>query len=126
MIPRPGEFGHDTWLNGSDQYTGNTGNWCQNSADPELGLVYIGIEAPTGDWYGGARPGDNLYSESILALDVKTGKRRWHYQTVRHGVQDRDIPCAPILCDITVNGKKIKALAQPSKQNWNRKKFKKS
>ena len=117
-IPRKGEFGHDTWLNGSDEYTGNTGNWCQNSADPELGLVYIGIEAPTGDWYGGARPGDNLYSESILALDVKTGKRRWHYQTVRHGVQDRDIPCAPILCDITVNGKKIKALAQPTKQAW--------
>jgi quinoprotein glucose dehydrogenase len=117
-IPRKGEFGHDTWLNGSDEYTGNTGNWCQNSADPELGLVYIGVEAPTGDWYGGARPGDNLYSESILALDVKTGKRRWHYQTVRHGVQDRDIPCAPILCDITVDGKKIKAIAQPTKQAW--------
>ena len=117
-IPRKGEFGYDTWLNGSAEYTGNTGNWCQNSADPELGLVYIGVEAPTGDWYGGARPGDNLYSESILALDVKTGKRRWHYQTVRHGVQDRDIPCAPILCDITVEGKKIKALAQPTKQAW--------
>jgi len=117
-IPRKGEFGYDTWLNGSAEYTGNTGSWCQNSADPELGLVYIGVEAPTNDWYGGARPGDNLFGESIVALDVKTGVRRWHYQTVRHGVQDRDIPCAAILCDITVNGKKIKALAQPTKQAW--------
>ena len=117
-IPRKGEFGHDTWLNSSDEYTGNTGNWSQNSADPELGLVYVGVEAPTGDWYGGARPGDNLFGESIVALDVKTGVRRWHFQTVHHGVQDRDIPCAPILCDITVDGKKIKAIAQPTKQAW--------
>jgi quinoprotein glucose dehydrogenase len=117
-LPRKGEFGYDTWLNGSAEYTGNTGNWCQNSADPELGLVYIGVEAPTGDWYGGARPGDNLFGESIVALDVKTGERRWHFQTVHHGIQDRDIPCAPILCDITVDGRQIKAIAQPTKHAW--------
>jgi quinoprotein glucose dehydrogenase len=117
-IPKKGEFGYDTWLNGSAEYTGNTGNWCQNSADPELGLVYVGVELPTGDWYGGARPGAGLFGESIVALDVKTGKRRWHFQTVHHGFQDRDIPCAPILCDLTVDGRKVKALAQPTKQAW--------
>ena len=117
-IPKKGEFGYDTWLNGSAEYTGNTGNWCQNSADPELGLVYVGVELPTGDWYGGERPGNGLFGESIVALDARTGVRRWHYQTVHHGLQDRDIPCAPILCDITVDGRKIKALAQPTKQAW--------
>jgi quinoprotein glucose dehydrogenase len=117
-IPKKGEFGYDTWLNGSAEYSGNTGSWCQNSADPELGLVYIGVELPTGDWYGGERPGDNLFAESIVALDVKTGVRRWHYQTVHHGFQDRDISCASILCDIMVDGKTIKALAQPTKQAW--------
>jgi quinoprotein glucose dehydrogenase len=117
-IPKKGEYGYDTWLKGSAEYTGNAGSWCQNSADPELGLVYVGVELATGDWYGGARPGDNLFSESIVALDVKTGQRRWHYQTVHHGFQDRDIPCASILCDLTVDGRKIKALAQPSKQAW--------
>ncbi len=117
-IPKKGEFGYETWLNGSAEYTGNTGNWCQNSADPELGLVFIGVEMPTGDWYGGERPGDGLFGESIVALDVRTGERRWHYQTVHHGLQDRDIPCAPIICDITVGGKAIKALAQPTKQAW--------
>jgi len=117
-IPKKGEFGYDTWLNGSAEYTGNAGNWCQNSADHELGLIYVGVELPTGDWYGGERPGAGLFGESIVALDARTGKRRWHYQTVHHGNQDRDIPCAPILCDITVSGKKIKALAQPTKQAW--------
>jgi len=117
-IPKKGEFGYDTWLNGSAEYTGNAGNWCQNSADPELGLVYVGIELPTGDWYGGERPGAGLFGESIVALDARTGKRRWHYQTVHHGNQDRDIPCAPILCDIIVDGRRIKALAQPTKQAW--------
>jgi quinoprotein glucose dehydrogenase len=115
-IPRPGEFGNDTWLNDSWSYTGNTGSWAQMSIDEELGLAYLPIEAPTGDYFGGHRHGNNLFSESIVAVDLKTGQRRWHYQTVHHGIWDHDIPCAPILVDITVNGKAIKALAQPTKQ----------
>jgi quinoprotein glucose dehydrogenase len=115
-IPRPGEFGNDTWLNDSWSYTGNTGVWGQISVDEELGLAYLPVEAPTGDYYGGHRPGNNLFSESIVAVDLKTGQRKWHYQTVHHGIWDHDIPCAAILVDITVNGKAIKALAQPTKQ----------
>ncbi len=117
-IPRPGEFGNDTWLNDSWSYTGNTGVWAQMSADPELGLVYMPVELPTGDYYGGHRPGNSLFSESVVALDVKTGKRKWHYQLTHHGIWDHDIPCAPILANITVGGKQIKALAQPTKQGW--------
>jgi quinoprotein glucose dehydrogenase len=117
-IPRPGEFGNDTWLNDSWSYTGNTGVWAQMSADPELGVIYMPVELPTGDYYGGHRPGNSLFAESVVALDVKTGKRKWHYQLVHHGVWDHDIPCAPILANITVDGKQIKALAQPTKQGW--------
>jgi quinoprotein glucose dehydrogenase len=115
-IPRPGEFGNDTWLNDSWSYTGNTGVWAQMSVDEELGLAYLPVEAPTGDYFGGHRPGNNLFSESIVAVDLKTGQRRWHYQTVHHGIWDHDLPCAPILADITVNGRTVKALAQPTKQ----------
>ena len=115
-IPRPGEFGNDTWLGDSWSYTGNTGSWAQMSIDEELGLAYLPIEAPTGDYFGGHRHGNNLFSESIVAVDLKTGQRKWHYQTVHHGIWDHDIPCAPILVNITVNGKAIKALAQPTKQ----------
>ena len=115
-IPRPGEFGNDTWLNDSWSYTGNTGSWGQMSIDEELGMAYLPIEAPTGDYFGGHRHGNNLFSESLVAVDLKTGQRKWHYQTVHHGIWDHDIPCAPILVDITVNGKAIKALAQPTKQ----------
>ncbi|MEQ1757380.1 MAG: pyrroloquinoline quinone-dependent dehydrogenase [Vicinamibacterales bacterium] len=117
-IPEAGEFGFNTWEKDSASYTGNTGVWAQMSADPELGLVYLPVELPTGDYYGGHRPGNGLYGESLLALDIKTGKRRWHYQLVHHGVWDFDIPAAPILADITVNGRLIKAIAQPTKQNW--------
>ena len=117
-IPRPGEFGAETWLNGSAAYTGNTGVWAQISADETLGLAYLPVELPTGDYYGGDRPGDNLFAESIVAVDIKTGVRRWHYQLVHHGVWDMDIPCAPILADIVVNGRQIKALAQLSKQGF--------
>lgn len=117
-VPRPGDFGHETWLNGSAERVGNTGSWAQMSADPELGLVYVGIELPTGDWYGGHRPGNGLFGESIVALDVLTGERRWHYQTVHHGIWDMDIPCAAILADIDVDGRAIKALAQPVKHGW--------
>ena len=117
-IPRPGEFGYDTWLKDSADYTGNTGVWGQMSIDEDLGMVYLPVELPTGDYYGGNRPGNGLFGESIVALDLQTGKRKWHYQTVHHGIWDMDIPCAPILTDITVNGKVIKALAQPTKQDW--------
>ena len=117
-IPRAGEYGNDTWENDSWSFTGNAGSWAQMSADPELGLVYVPVELPTGDYYGGHRPGAGLFGESVVALDVRTGARRWHYQLVHHGVWDMDIPCAPILADIVVDGRSIKALAQPTKQGW--------
>ncbi len=117
-IPQPGEFGIETWLNDSWSYTGNTGVWGQISVDEQLGLVYLPVELPTGDYYGGHRPGNGLFGESIVAVDLQTGKRKWHYQLVHHGVFDMDIPCAPILVDIPVNGRIVKALAQPTKQTW--------
>jgi quinoprotein glucose dehydrogenase len=117
-IPRAGEFGNDTWEKDSWSYTGNAGVWAQMSADPDLGLVYLPVELPTGDYYGGNRPGAGLFGESIVALDVKTGRRKWHYQLVHHGIWDMDIPCAPILVDLTINGRVVKALAQPTKQAW--------
>jgi quinoprotein glucose dehydrogenase len=115
-IPRPGEFGYDTWLEGSAEHNGNTGAWAQMSADPELGLVYVPVEMPTGDYYGGNRPGNTLFGESLVALDAKTGRRKWHYQTVHHGLWDYDLPCAPMLFDMTVSGRTVKALALPTKQ----------
>ncbi len=117
-IPKKGEFGYETWEDGSAEYTGNVGVWAQMSVDEELGLVYLPVELPTGDYYGGHRPGAGLFGESVVALDIKTGKRKWHYQLVHHGVWDFDIPAAPVLADITVDGRRIKALAQPTKQNW--------
>jgi quinoprotein glucose dehydrogenase len=115
-IPKPGEPGLETWLNDSWSYTGNTGSWGQASIDEELGTVYLGIELPTGDYYGGHRPGNNLFGESLVALDLKTGKMKWFYQYVHHGIWDMDNPCPPILTDITVNGRTVKAVAQPTKQ----------
>jgi quinoprotein glucose dehydrogenase len=117
-IPSPGEFGNDTWLNDSWSYTGNTGVWGQISVDLELGLAYLPVEQPTGDYYGGHRPGSNLFGESLVAVDLKTGTRRWHFQFVHHPLWDMDIPCAPILADIVVNGRRIKAVAQPTKQSF--------
>jgi glucose dehydrogenase len=114
-IPKQGEFGYDTWLEGSAEYNGNTGAWAQMSADPELGLVYVPTEMATGDYYGGHRPGNTLFADSIVALDVKTGTRKWHYQTVHHDVWDWDLPCAPMLFDLRVSGRTVKALAQPTK-----------
>lgn len=116
-IPLKGEFGYDTWLDGSEN-AGNGGVWAQMSADEALGLVYIGVEMPTGDYMGQYRRGDGLFGESIVALDFRTGERKWHYQLVRHGLWDYDIPCAATLCDIPHKGKIVKALAQPSKQGW--------
>ena len=117
-IPAAGEFGADTWLNDSRVYTGNTGVWAQITVDLELGHVYLPIETPTGDHYGGHRPGDNLFSDTLVAVDLETGERVWHYQFVHHDIWDYDLPCGPILADITVDGKAIKAIAQPSKQSW--------
>ena len=117
-IPMRTEFGADTWENGSAEYTGNNGVWAQMSVDEELGLVYLPVEMPTGDYYGGHRPGNNLFSESLVAVDVKTGARKWHYQFIKHGIWDWDLPCAPILADVTIDGKPRKIVAQPTKQAW--------
>jgi quinoprotein glucose dehydrogenase len=115
-IPKAGEFGYNTWEKDSADYTGNTGVWGQISVDEELGMVYLPVELPTGDYYGGHRPGNGLFGESLVAVDLKTGQRKWHYQLVHHGIWDMDIPCAPILADITINGRTVKAVAQPTKQ----------
>jgi quinoprotein glucose dehydrogenase len=115
-IPQAGEFGIDTWEKDSWSYTGNAGVWGQISVDEELGLVYLPVELPTGDYYGGHRPGANLFGESLVAVDLETGKRKWHYQLVHHGIWDMDIPCAPMLVNITLNGKTVRAVAQPTKQ----------
>jgi quinoprotein glucose dehydrogenase len=117
-IPSPGEFGNNTWEKDSWSYTGNAGVWAQMTIDEELGLVYLPVELPTGDYYGGNRPGAGLFGESLVALDLKTGQRKWHYQLVHHGIWDMDIPCAPILADIVVDGRPIKAVAQITKQGW--------
>ncbi|HZJ33835.1 MAG TPA: pyrroloquinoline quinone-dependent dehydrogenase [Vicinamibacterales bacterium] len=118
VVPRPGEFGEETWLNGSAAYSGNSGVWSLLSADEELGYVYLPLEEATGDYFGGTRPGNNLFAESILCLDAKTGKRVWHFQTLHHGIWDYDLPAAPILGDIKVNGRTVKAIAQVSKQAY--------
>ena len=115
-IPQPGEFGNETWLKDSWAYTGNTGAWGQISVDPELQIAYLPVESATGDYFGADRPGNNLFAESLVAVDLQTGKRKWHYQLVHHGIWDHDIPCAPILVDIRRDGKIIKAVAQPTKQ----------
>ena len=115
-IPQPGEFGNDTWENDSWRYSGNTGVWAPMSADPELGYVYLPVETPTNDLYGGHRPGDNLFAESLVCLDARTGERVWHYQLIHHGIWDYDIPTPPALVDITVDGREIKAVAQVTKQ----------
>jgi quinoprotein glucose dehydrogenase len=117
-IPQKGEFGNETWGDDSWTYTGSTNVWTNMSTDEELGLVYLPFGTPTDDFYGGHRPGANLFAETLVALDVKTGKRMWHFQAVHHGVWDYDFPSAPILVDINVNGKPIKAVAQVSKQGF--------
>jgi quinoprotein glucose dehydrogenase len=118
VIPEDGEPGAETWENGSNLYSGNAGVWTTFSADQERGIVYLPTEASTHDWYGGHRLGDNLYSSSVVALDVQTGGRLWHYQLVHHDVWDFDNPAAPILLDIEVDGEQIPALAQITKQGW--------
>jgi len=116
VVPRTGEFGEDSWLENSNLYSGNSGVWSLLSGDEELGYVYLPTEEATGDYHGGTRPGNNLFAESIVCLDAKTGKRVWHFQTLHHGVWDYDLPAAPILADIRVNGRTVKAIAQVTKQ----------
>ena len=121
-VPQEGEFGNDTWLTAIDQdrpsweYTGHTNMWAWASADEELGYVYLPLSTPTNDYYGGYRPGDNLFAESIVCVDARTGERIWHFQAVHHGLWDYDFPAAPNVVDITVDGRLIKAVAIVSKQ----------
>jgi glucose dehydrogenase len=117
-IPKPGEFGNETWEEGSWEYTGNTGVWTQISVDPADNLVYLPVETPTIDEYGGNRPGNGLFAESIVAVDLHTGQRRWYFQQVHHGLWDDDNSSASLLVDTTVNGQPRKLLAQPTKQGW--------
>jgi glucose dehydrogenase len=121
LVPQPGEFGAETWKNGSKIGTEGVGKndaWAPYAADPELGLVYIPVGMPLSDEYGGHRPGDNLFGNSIVALDVKTGQRKWHFQMVHHDIWDYDTPMAPNLLDVTVNGQRRRVVAQTTKQGW--------
>ena len=117
-IPQQGEFGVETWQEESWRYTGNGGVWTQMSADLELGYVYLPTEASTNDFFGGHRPGDNLFTQSLVALDASTGERVWHFQMIHHGLWDYDTPAAPNLIDITIDGREIKAIAQVTKQGF--------
>jgi quinoprotein glucose dehydrogenase len=117
-IPKPGEFGNDTWLENSWATNGNTGVWTQITVDEELGLVYLPVESPTSDYYGGKRPGNNLFGESLVCVDLATGKRKWHFQFVHHPIWDHDMSSAPLIADVTVNGRARKVVAVPSKQAW--------
>ena len=117
-IPRPGEFGNDTWLRESWATNGNTGVWTQIAVDEQLGLAYLPVETPTSDYYGGQRPGNNLFAETLVCVDLKTGKRKWHFQLSHHPIWDYDISSAPMLADLNVDGKLVKAVIQPTKQCW--------
>ena len=117
-IPRPGEFGNDTWENESWATNGNTGVWTGITVDEEAGLVYLPVESPTSDFYGGHRPGNNLYGESLVCVDLKTGQRKWHFQIAHHPIWDYDLSSPAILLDANVNGKVIKAVALPSKESF--------
>ena len=118
LIAQKGEFGYDSWENGAGDYTGHANAWSIMSADEDLGYLYVPTSTPTNDYYGGHRHGDGLFGESILCLDAETGERVWHFQTTHHGLWDYDVPAAPILCDITVDGKPIEAVVQIVKQGF--------
>jgi quinoprotein glucose dehydrogenase len=117
-IPRPGEFGNETWEGESWAVNGNVGVWTQITVDEELGLVYLPVETPTSDFYGGHRPGNNLFAESLVCVDLKTGKRKWHFQFVHHPIWNYDMSSAAMLADIVVDGRAIKAVAVPGKQGF--------
>ncbi len=117
-IPKPKEPGGETWLNNSWAVNGNTGVWTQITVDEELGLVYLPVESPTSDYYGAKRPGNNLYGESLVCVDLNTGKPKWHFQFVHHPIWDHDMSSAPLVADLTIDGKPRKVVAVPSKQAW--------
>ncbi|KAB7649033.1 PQQ-binding-like beta-propeller repeat protein [Polymorphobacter fuscus] len=117
-IPKPGEFGYDTWLNNSADVTGNAGVWTQVSIDPDLNLAYLNVESPTSDFFGGQRPGPGLFGNSLVAVDLTTGQRKWHYQLIHHEIWDLDNSSAPLLMDVTVGGKPRKVVGVPSKQGF--------
>jgi quinoprotein glucose dehydrogenase len=117
-MPGPKQFGHDTWKEGSWERNGNTGVWTQITVDEEAGLVYLPVESPTSDFYGGARPGDNLFGESLVAVDLKPGQRKWHFQFVHHPIWDHDMSSAPLIADVEVGGRLRKVVAVPSKQSY--------
>lgn len=117
-IPEPGDPALATWGDSSWVYSGNGNVWTLMSADEELGHVYLPLKTTTNDWYGGHRPGDNLYGESVVAVDADTGEPIWHYQMVRHGLWDYDPPAAPNVIDVTVDGERRKVVAQVTKQAW--------
>ncbi len=116
VIPRPGEFGHETWLNDAWEYTGDVSSWAPLSGDDERGIVYIPTNPPTIDFFGGFRPGANLFGTSIIAVNVKTGEREWHFQTVHNDQWNYDLPNVPMLVDLTVDGEQIPAVVQTTKQ----------
>ncbi len=118
VLPQPGEFGHDTWEDDAWKFTGNISPWAPLSADPERNLVFIPTDTPTNDYYGGHRPGGNLFGTSLIALDARTGERVWHFQMVHHDVWNMDNPDAPHLVDITVDGERIPAVAAVTKQGF--------
>ena len=118
VIPQPGEFGHDTWESDAWSYTGNVSAWAPMSADPELSLVYFATDPPTNDFWGGFHHGQNLFATTIVAVDVATGERRWHFQTVHHDIWNYDNPTAPNLVDLTVNGRRVPAIVQTTKQSF--------
>ena len=116
VLPGPGEFGHDSWENDAWKWTGDISSWAPLSADQERGIVYVPTNGATLDFYGGFRPGDNLFSTSLIALDVKTGKRKWHFQMVHHDIWNYDTPTAPVLLDVNVDGKDVPIVVQVTKQ----------
>ena len=118
VIPKPGEYGHETWENDAWEWTGDVSSWAPLSADPENDLVYIPTNSATIDYYGGFRPGDNLYGASIIALNASTGERAWHFQFVHHEIWNFDTPTAPVLMDLSVDGQEVPAVVQATKQGW--------
>jgi len=118
VIPRPGEYGHETWENDAWQWTGDVSSWAPLSADQNLNLVYIPTNSATIDFYGGFRPGDNLFSASLIALDADTGERAWHFQMVHHDIWNYDTPTAPVLLDVNIEGREVPAIAQATKQGF--------